>query len=287
MKHSRGGVWNIGIVVLALLSGSGCGFNVFGWMDSPTNDAQILSRARACFDQGDLTCARAYYARLSTSYADIQASELAFAILHENGATMNAFLTSFGGGTSGSGFSRLAESMKDGAGETKRLAVYQAYAQVAAISDQHLRGLVRFVSATALAAEMLAEDIAVDGNTSTHSGNDLVQDSATCATFSAGTCAAQASCGAPAGAVMQTGAVAVDLDTGVAVVTGTNPTLYMFNAAIQELLFGLGGSELDASSSLSSTVNSVSTALDAAATLALPANPECYLNALILQGIGQ
>ena len=266
---------------------SGCGFNIFGWADAPTGDAQVLSRARACFDRGDLTCARTYYARLSSSSADTRASELAFAILHENGAGMGNFLTAFGAGGGGSSFSRLAESMRSSAGETKRLAVYEAYALVGGISDSRLRGLVRFVSAAALASELLAEDIAIDGNAATHSGNDMVQDAATCATFNVGTCTGEATCNAPAGAVMQAGAGAIDLDTGVSVVTGTNPTLAMFHAAVQEVLVGLGASELNASSSLSTAVQDVSTALDTAATLFLPATPECYLNALISQGIGQ
>jgi hypothetical protein len=63
----------------ALAALSGC--NVFSVLDSPSGDAQLISAARACFDQGDFACARDNYSKLSDSSADIRASEEAFLAL--------------------------------------------------------------------------------------------------------------------------------------------------------------------------------------------------------------
>ena len=68
------------------------GCNLYATLDKPSGDLQILSRARACFDKADFACAREYYAKLSSSYDDVRASEEAFMILAENGADMGLSL---------------------------------------------------------------------------------------------------------------------------------------------------------------------------------------------------
>jgi hypothetical protein len=134
------------------LAWSSC--NIFGFMDSPSGDAQLLSAARACFNDGDLTCAREYYAKVSNDNTSIRESELAFIKLEENGAGMEAFAYAFGGGFGGTGINRLASrvwtsSAADlAARRTAVSAVYDA-ATAANIPDTQLRALVRFAASTA------------------------------------------------------------------------------------------------------------------------------------------
>ncbi|MBI3534419.1 MAG: hypothetical protein HY072_02890, partial [Deltaproteobacteria bacterium] len=60
--------------------------NVFDPIDNPSGDAQLLSAARACFDKGDLACAKDNYGKITgTTDAEYAAAETAFTILEENG----------------------------------------------------------------------------------------------------------------------------------------------------------------------------------------------------------
>jgi len=149
-----------GIAALSTALLAGC--NVFSIVDKPSGDEQILSKARACFDQADYDCAREYYAQLSSSYADVRASEEAFMILAENGATMADFMETFGSGGGGAGLTALAERMAPGS-VAKRLKIQEAYNKfdytAPGASTDPTKQLVRFVAATALAAEFLSEKI--------------------------------------------------------------------------------------------------------------------------------
>ncbi len=152
-----------GIAALSTALLAGC--NVFSIVDKPSGDEQILSKARACFDQADYDCAREYYAQLSSSYADVRASEEAFMILAENGATMADFMETFGSGGSGQALTELAERMAPGS-EVKRLKIHEAfkkYGSISAADNPSLRALVRFVGSVALAAEFLSEEISSSG----------------------------------------------------------------------------------------------------------------------------
>ena len=44
----------------------GC-VNIFDPLDSPSGEAQLLSAARACFDDGDFACAREFYGKLGSN----------------------------------------------------------------------------------------------------------------------------------------------------------------------------------------------------------------------------
>src|SRR3954469_7732827 len=94
------------LTVLSLLMATpamvatGC-MNVFDPFDNPTTDTQLISAARACFDRGDIACAKENYEKLSANNADIAASETAFAMLDENGAGMASFIQAFGSGGGG------------------------------------------------------------------------------------------------------------------------------------------------------------------------------------------
>ncbi len=169
---------------------SGC--NVFSFIDKPSGDEQILSAARACFDQADYACAREYYAQLSGSYADIRASEEAFLILAENGATMADFMETFGSGGGGEALTALAERMAPGS-VAKRLKVQNAFRKYDEITgNPSLKALVRFVGSVALAAEFLAEEIPSAGGQLTK--ERIASGGGSC---SSGTCASDENCGAP------------------------------------------------------------------------------------------
>jgi hypothetical protein len=195
----------ISLLLLATTLLSGC--NVFSVVDKPSGDEQALSAARACLDDGDFECARKYYAELSNEYADIRESEEAFMILAENGATMGAFMETFGSGGSGQALSNLAEKMAPGS-LTKRQNVQQAFQKYPSISSANapLQALVRFVGAVALAAEFLAEELTTSGTTL--NPNKIASNGASCLAAGLGGCAVNAACGAPSGAVLGTGASA-------------------------------------------------------------------------------
>ena len=94
--------WKVITLFLLALVNLSC-LNVFSPIDSPSGDAQFLSLARACFDQGDIDCANKYYAKVSgTTEAETAAAEEAFTILDKNGATMGALMQSLGCGASSS-----------------------------------------------------------------------------------------------------------------------------------------------------------------------------------------
>lgn len=147
--------------VTSLLSLSSCP-NLLDPFDSPTSDPQLLAYARACFDKGDYACALAHYAKLANNEA-ARADE-AFVILDQNNLGVGAFakaLNIAGGEAVGSILTELAESAAPGAGLAKRNSLVNAYKKVALISNTELKGFVRFTTAVAIAAELLAEESGV------------------------------------------------------------------------------------------------------------------------------
>lgn len=151
------------LLTAALVLLSGC--NIFSFIDSPSGNAQLLSKARSCLDQGDLACAREYYAELSGDYLDSKNSELAYAILYEEGFEIGDFVkfgTQANPAKVGVSITDIANQIGSAASETKRIAFYRALKYVDLIQDQSLRGLVRLTSATVLLAEILAESNGTD-----------------------------------------------------------------------------------------------------------------------------
>lgn len=140
---------------------SGC--NAFSSYDKPKTDAQLLSAARAAFDQGKLVEARSLYERISNDYGDIRRSELAFADLTEQGASMTALIEFVANKANGSALTRFAKRLAPGAGEARRLAIYNAYTQHTNIIDPALKAFVKFTASLALTAEILAEASSTDG----------------------------------------------------------------------------------------------------------------------------
>lgn len=263
------------LAVLGLAAGAAA-CNVFDPLDTPTSDEQIVSKARACFDAGDLDCAREWYGKLSNGYADIRNSEEAFVILHENGITMPVFINAVTGGQGGGGLTKLANSFSWRAGETRRLALYEAYKKVPYILQPQLRGLTRFVTAYALAAEILAEDAGTDYSLQK---DDLVSSSASC---SCTACACTGGCAAAASSIL-TPAARVDLVNfpTSSDLTGT-PTLGMIDGALdavnRALVYELtaAGSFADGAGGFSTSILSTASTVD-----------DCYRYTLISNGVGQ
>ena len=153
------------IVAICLLFALSSCVNIWGVVDSPSGDAQNLSAANKCFDDGDLECARKYYEALSPDYGDIKQSGLAFVLLDENHAGMKDFIAAFGNGAGAEGVTLLANSMSlNGAGAVTRGNIQAALLMSKTITSTKLSSLVLFVAAASMVAEVLGETAGSSGN---------------------------------------------------------------------------------------------------------------------------
>ena len=266
---------------------SGCG-NIFDPFDSPSGDAQLLSDARAYFDQGEFEKAAKLYAEISGDKADEVNADSAFRILDVNGASMGQFMISFGtgGGSIGKGLTSLANHMIStggAAGKTKRLAILEAFQKINAITDPTTRGMVRFATATAMAAEILAEGASPAGLVP----GDIANEPANCATATPDTCGANASC---TGTLTRFVALEDTLTrlplSGTSKMDGTAPDFYVFSAALEEMNVALN-SEIRSGGSLGGGFISFLGQLNAVFRASLaPAQGRCARYSLLSQGIG-
>lgn len=268
------------LIVVAVLAASALttGCNLYDPIDNPSGDAQLLSAARACFDQGQFDCALEYYGKMSGSNADVVAAETAFVQLDKAGAGMGALMKAVGNGSSGgaSALTSLAGELAVGAGSAKRLELLAAYNQIAKIQSVPLKGLVRFVSSLAIAATILGEE--------THGRallqkTDLLSNATSCTTVTCGT--NPAGCLPLSPAVIITGAEPATLNT--ASLSATSPTWGMVNKALKEVLFALQN-ELSASGKFSTGLGGFSTAITA---VDFSSQPGCYRLALFNLGVGK
>jgi len=265
----------------ALMVGA-LGCNIFSLVDRPAGDAQLISAGRACFDRGDFSCALDNYSKLSSSSTDVQVSERAFAVLDRQGASMAAFLTAFTstGGQTGAALGSLARAMATGAGESRRLAIYDSYLTYKNITtNTQLKGLVRFVTATALASEILAEAAGADRIVSQ---DDIASVGATCANATAGTCGALAQCNAPASTVL-VNTVHGDIDTAANRPTGSPKWDYIFYA-IDNALTGMNA--LGAGGTFSSTSSVFNSIRLLGTPSAGPPGDNCFRFYLLSNGLG-
>jgi hypothetical protein len=155
------------LATLALTLLSGC--NMFSPLSSPSGDTQIISAARAKFDDGDFQGAIALYNQLSSANQGIALSETAYAMLAEQNASMENYASAFGKGNVaiGPAITKFAEGMIVGAGQTRRVAIYNAYLnykQLLVVGSPNLAYLVEFLGALSFAAEILAEEGSYDAN---------------------------------------------------------------------------------------------------------------------------
>src|SRR5690606_33852304 len=121
-------------------------------------------------------------------------------------------------------------------GSALRSNLHSAWQKVANISSTPLKGLVRFASAAAIAAAILAEN----SNGVSVARTDLASDPTTCVGYNSTTCTGKAECGAPAGKMAIGGGTADFSDRTV--VSGTL-SVTLFNEAVEEIQTAL--SEVD------------------------------------------
>jgi hypothetical protein len=155
------------------LASTGC--NLFGFIDQPSGDQQLLAAARGCLDEGNFDCARDYYNQISSLYEDTKQSELSFTDLAEEGLTIGAFVEAFSttqnSGT-GATITVLANDLVPASGEALRTKFYDAWARQSLIGDADLQALVRFMASTALLASIYAEEASVAASTASFSVAD-------------------------------------------------------------------------------------------------------------------
>lgn len=269
----------IGIAVVAGFSLAAC--NIFDVVKSPSGDDQTLSAARGCLDRGDLECARREYGKLAgTPYAEVAASELAFAFLEEAGAGARALFPALAkGSSSGEKLTNLANSLAPVKGRSQRAFIYQAYLQVANIStNTNLRGLVRFTSSFALAAAILAEEV---GATGTLLKTDYLASTA-CLQAS---CAVDANCDDASPHIVIGPAISITSDPPpeLAVFDVDTPTWGMYQAALNGIQLGV--SEAQATGSLASGTGDLAVSFSTLDSSIADAD-RCFRAENLAQGVG-
>jgi hypothetical protein len=229
------------LAALALLATT-AGCNIFDPFDSPSGDAQLLSAARACFDQGDIACANEYYGQLSTTtLKDTALSEQAFAILDSQGVTMAVFLkVGLGGGMGPRAISALANELAKGSpGSTMREQIFQAFQKANSINEPTVKGFAKFITATSFLAELFAEAAVNAGGARTFEAADYVATPGTCKAISSlATAVGSAACDPVATAFSNSSAIPVELTELPSAPSGT-PTVGLLRGAIDQVEQGL------------------------------------------------
>ena len=278
--------WSLPVASCLALSLGVLGCNVFDPLDSPSGDAQLLSAARACFDRGDMGCAREMYGKLSANQSEVAASELAFVMLDEAGLGMGEFMTALGNGQAAPGLTKLAGHLSSSAGTVKRQAIYSAYLQINQIpTNRELRGLVRFVAGIGLAAEILAEQ---SGGDSILQKTDLTPTPTTCTlpVNLAAACAAGTapSCDKPSKVIIGGPSQNYTIPTAGLSPSTAQPTWGQFKGAIDAVLLALN-SELSSSGKFSSGTAGFAQVFAASPTTGVQGE-ECFQGLLLNQGVG-
>jgi hypothetical protein len=153
------------LVLITALAGTSACVNIFKPFDSAKGDRQLLSAARAAFDRGDIGTARELYGKVS---ADESArSELVFVDLDSCGADIGAFGTALSQGTSVTGkmVTVMAEKMnKHGVSPACFATLLAAFKRARTIVDPSLRGFTSFMTALAIAGEVLGSNNGIAAN---------------------------------------------------------------------------------------------------------------------------
>jgi hypothetical protein len=190
--------------------------NLYGGIDKPKGDAQLLSAARGCLDRGDYVCAKEYYQALSSAQNDVKLSELSLTTMAENNAFSIKDLISSLGNSRGGGasFAMLSETMAargktDGA---TRSLLQQSFASVSGIQNSDLKAFMQFLTALATFNQVLSSAVGADGILT---GDDITNSASGCIAAGAGGCAAAAACGIPSGSALlnSTGAEVTDMSS--------------------------------------------------------------------------
>ncbi|MEO5971284.1 MAG: hypothetical protein ABIQ95_15265 [Bdellovibrionia bacterium] len=259
------------VLVPFILISTGC--NAFAPFDSPSGDVQVLAAARACFDQGDFQCAADKYhtLELSTSITTLNQaySEDAFEILAKNGITFSVFMTSVidSGGDAGALITKLAGVLRTNGvtnplvatGYPTRAALFEAYQKSLKMTPGRSRGLITFITATTLMAEILAEDATgIDSvkKVGKLQQSDIVTNPTICVASNGNP--PWTGCNAPAAATISDG-TAITLSTATASDLAAAPTLHMILAAASEIQSGL--SMLTSSGGIGSASGTLATSI--------------------------
>ena len=236
------------------------GCNIYGKLDKPKGDPQLLSAARACFDQGDFECAGNYYSQLSSSSLDQANTEGAFEILASNGASVGTFMKAIIKYPEDPGklITYLSNSLTNTAGQSLRLDLFHAFQKYKTISTSGGQGLVAFITSLTLLSELLAEASIVRGNLQQ---SDLASNPSQCLA------APLTGCDAPAGSALQLAGTALDLRTATDASLSGAPTLQMIDAAIAQIAGGI--QLMAAQGNLATSTIDFATELNTAAAIAL------------------
>jgi hypothetical protein len=256
--------------------------NLFGGIDSPSGDQQLLSAARAAFDQGNYSQALNYYQQLSGNESDIKLSETAYLAFNQAGGTIQNFAAAFGNGKNiniGPALANFATALKSYAGAANRIAVFNAFNTALAgstpIQDPNIKYMVEFLGSLTMAGLVLAEDI---GNDSEYHTYDV------CPTAGTAPCTQQ---GVLLGANVVSGAggnVAGDmLGAALSDFNASPGNLEMFNAAILDVFSAI--TSLGASGAFGSGFSSIQSALNTLTPTA-GAGALQYRAAMVTVGIG-
>jgi hypothetical protein len=222
---------------------------------------------------------------------------MAFQALDELGITLSVFMGAVleGNANAGTLINHLAGHLRTSSSTNPvpsgnyliRKKVFQAYQHSTRIQSTKNRGLLRFITASAFMASILAEDASgVDSakNTGKLLQSDLVADPAACLASSP----PYASCGAPVGKTIIPGATAITLSqTDQSWLSGP-PSLQMLFAATQEIQQGI--SELSAIGGLGASGNSLASSILSSVSndpTLLNTAPEAFRYTLISIGIGE
>jgi hypothetical protein len=265
-----------------------CGFNVFGPIDGPRGDAQLISAARAALDRGDFEEAVEYYKRLENN-ADVKASEQAFAYMAKHNVGMKTIAAAFGSGSNvnaGKAITLIANAIGSDAGAATRLELFHAYQLHASVTEPSLKGFVRFLGALALLADMVAEGAS---NPSHITPADLVltPESCTKAVCAVPPVPGNPDCGKPSGSALNSGPTTpidlADASTTDAVISDSTfaPTLSLIQSAIVEIKLGLN--QINSSGNLASSLEAFTSSFDGVALLN---EGPCYRAGLVDTGIG-
>jgi hypothetical protein len=206
--YTKFSVW---LVTVAMLSAC----NLYGSLDKPSGDAQILSYARGCLDQGDYVCATNYYQQLSANDNDQKVSELIFTVLAQNQIFSIADLVNALGSGTGNAQSYLVISQLMAArgitGANSRVIIQQAYASAATITNIQLKAFMQFIAAVAMFSEVGANAV---GSGGLIHGSDLVTNPSTCSCNNM--CVCTAGCANPGTNNLDTNTGSEPTDMGVA-----------------------------------------------------------------------
>ena len=141
--------------------------NLYGGINKPSGDAQLISAARAALDQGDYVKAKEYYQAISDDQIDIRVSELALNSLAEIGVfSISDLIQSLG---SSRGSAKSITSMATviyARGKTDaslRTTIQATYSGLSAIKNTSLRSFIQFLTSVAMINQILASAVGADG----------------------------------------------------------------------------------------------------------------------------